>query len=551
MSSRLPVIAAALLLTATSCIEINSGLGGDLIPVARTYDIYSVDIPMEEILLKKADSLDARSTTRMAIGSVRDGDGYLTTRGCAVSLVPLFDTLDFGTNPVFKSFHFSAAADSASVADKNQDGILQNVRVYELSEAIDPMFPYDCNAIPAHLSGTITSGTPVINGTDSLSFDFSESFGRRFLSITQAELDDIKVYRKRFPGIYIETDNPIGMGGRIDLYELQLDYDTDYHTIDGNFANLKFESTYDGVKKDTSFIFYFGATYIEDDTDSLLINTTKGSLPQICFNMCGGRSRREGPASEYLYAEGSGGLKPVISAKYMADELAGAIALKGGNPAKAFVNQATMVLPFEFPEDVSTIFRYPEVLCPNVRIHYQDTTGGGSRTCVSYQVLTDYSNENEDKGEIDRFMSHYAPSFTYHMNSLLSLASSDREALEGGDYDVWFLPMANETVTTSSSSSSSDLSDYYQYLAYQSYYNNMYGGYGGYGGYGYGGYGYGSDYYSSYYYNYMLAAMYSSDSSTTTTSLQRDSNRYYLARLNGPGKEDHPFLRVTFSVPKE
>ena len=102
------------------------------------------------------------------------------------------------------------------------------------------------------------------------------------------------------------------------------------------------------------------------------------------------------------------------------------------------------------------------------------------------------------------------------------------------------------------------MSDYYQMLAMQNYYNNMYyGGYGGYGygygGYGYGGYGgYGYSPYSNYYSMMMLANMYGSSSSSTSTQDMLDKDRYYCGTLYGPTWSDEslrPRLELTFSIP--
>ena len=81
-------------------------------------------------------------------------------------------------------------------------------------------------------------------------------------------------------------------------------------------------------------------------------------------------------------------------------------------------------------------------------------------------------------------------------------------------------------------------------------------GYGGYGGYGYGGYGYGG--YGGYgynnYYNYLMMAQYASasnSSTTTSSSVELDKDRFYSAVLNGPGASDSPKLKITFSAPKK
>ena len=90
------------------------------------------------------------------------------------------------------------------------------------------------------------------------------------------------------------------------------------------------------------------------------------------------------------------------------------------------------------------------------------------------------------------------------------------------------------------------VSELYNYLAYQSYYNDMYGY-----GYGYGSYG---NYYSNYYTYAMMAAMYSSSSTTESISVQLDKDRYYNAVLNGPDSPDEskvPQLKLTFAIPIE
>ena len=87
-------------------------------------------------------------------------------------------------------------------------------------------------------------------------------------------------------------------------------------------------------------------------------------------------------------------------------------------------------------------------------------------------------------------------------------------------------------------------------LAFCSTYIGTCNGYGGYGGYGYG------DYYGyNNYYNYYMMAAYanaSSSSSTTSSAMELDRDRFYNARLNGPGAtSDKPSLKITFSAPKK
>ena len=566
MKSRITAIAAALL-CCLSCIDIDNELGGNLIPNNQTYTIHPVraQLPYGAISARLTDSLSGYSQTRITIGAIRDEVFGLTTRSCALSIVPAYDTLDFGNLDATKvvKFHFAAALDSVSVATTDQSAIIQQVRVHSLASPIEPGKDYNCLGSVKHTQQSIVKGTPTINGRDSLSFDFTEEYARRFLSITQEDLQDFSAYSKKLPGILIRTDAPAGNGGRINIFELQTGYSASEKYVTGNYAtlHLKCDYDYDGVaEKDTTFHFVYGLTAFAD-IDSLMTNSSlsRGSYPEYALNLTTHESKvLEGPAKEEVLIEGGGGLKPVISAlelKHLAEDL---IRAKGGIPEQAVINKASLVLPFPFPADYREMYKFPQVLSPTCRLRQSDTL-------VTFSSLTDAAASSENQGEINRSTLCYEPDITYHLQELLKIKETPqsgesatdairRRKLLGGQFDIWLIITAHETITTESSSS--DLSDYYQMLAYQNYYNNMYyGGYGGYGyGYGYGGYGgYGYDSYSNYYnmmmyYNMMYG---SSSSSSTSTQDQLDKDRYYCATLYGPEYQDEslrPRLELTFSL---
>lgn len=569
MKFKFTALAAALFCLA-SCVDVESGLGESLIPLDQTYKIYptSMPIPAEALSARLADSLSGYSQNRITIGAIRDEAFGLTTRASALTLIANYKQLDFGNKAAAKirGFHFAAQADTISVAQRGQEHILQNVRGYAVSEYIDPRTSYDCNNaagnVKVDFGKSIIKGSPVINGSDSLSFDFTDEFARRFLDITQKDLDSVQVFTRHFPGIYLTTDAPAGNGGRINIFNLQLGYDSDYGTVMGNYAELKLTLDYDNdgkAEKDTSFFFIFGLTETMT-VDSLLDNYTRGSYPEYALNITGHETRaKQGTPTDKIAIEGGGGLKPVVSAlgiKHMAEKL---ISEKGGKPTEAVINKASLVFPFEFPDDYRDMYKFPVMLSPTCRMR--------SGSTVSFASLTDASSSDENQGDINRSTLRYSPDITYHVQELLKINETPvpgetetqkarREMLLSGQYDVWFIIMANE-VTTTTNQSNNDMSDYYQYLAYQSYYNNMYGGYGGYGGYGYGGYGYGGyggygyDSYSNYY-SYMLASMYASSNATTTSSETKlDKDRYYCAALNGPDYPDsslRPTFELTFSL---
>ncbi len=545
----LTIYAAALIFGCCSCISTNDELGSDLLPLDQQYDTFTASFPIDDIEMRMADSLSGYSQKRITIGSIRDPEYGLTRRAAAVTLVPCYDSLDFGDNPKFESFRMTLTRDTMSLASESDRNMLQNVNVYALEES--PKKAYDINALERgtvrHGSKRITKGIPVFNGTDdTLGIDFSTEYGTDFMNkLAAMGLDGstkaIDDYLNQLPGIYLETSDPIGNGGRIDMFELQLGFNTSYYYLTGNYAELKFTSTYSGKEIDTSFLFYFCADSLYS-IDSLLYYGTAGSLPQYCLNISSQETRHlAGPAADEIYVEGAGGIKPVISAKEIRGKIADEIARNGGDPGSTVLNKVSLVMPFEFPDDYRDMERYPQILSPTCRVKSSDTGD------YAFANITDYSNSYENQGDVDRSNLVYRPDITYHAQMLLGM---DPEEEDFSNYDIWFLIMYREIDESSSSSAyESDQSSYYNSLMYANYYNNMM-----YGGYGYSSYGYGYNSYSNYYAYMLMQSMYGSSSSSSVSYTKTlDKDRFYHAKLYGPSCADEdkrPHMEVTYSVPK-
>lgn len=545
MKFHIPALAAALF-CCLACVETNSMLGGSFVPATETYSFYTAEFPLDSIYVKMADQLSGYSDSRITFGAIREDEFGLTTRASAVTLIPLFDktkTFSIGNNPKFLSFHFAAALDTLSVLDASQENILQNVRVYELTEALDPAEDGDCNSTVEHGDKLITKGLPVYNGSDSLSFDFSEEFGKKFLTLTSDDLSSMKKYLAKFPGIYLETDIPDGNSGRINMMDVQLTYDPDYTAILGNYATLYYSAEFGGVRKDTSLTFYYGAADLYD-LDSLF-KSYNGTFPQYALNLTGQQTRgRTGAAEDEIWIEGGGGLKPVISARRLKKQVEEAIS-KVGNPKDAVINKATLVFPFDFPDDFEEMDYWPYRLSPTCRIETDDYT--------TYMGLTDASSADEDQGDVDRSLLCYSPDITYHMQEILKIDESKTDNtrtkyLLSGNYDIWLLVMAREEKITVNTASQ-ETKDMLNYMMYSSYYNSMYGGYGGYGGYGYGGYG---NSYNNYLNYAMMAQMYSQSTTSVSYEVKLDIDRFYRATLHGPKSAGSvPMVKLTFALPDE
>ena len=545
----------ALPLALTACVKMSDELGKDLIDKSLLFDTYTIEFPVEDILLRRADDLSGFSDSRIAIGAIRDDTFGLTTRSSAFTLVPALDTLDIGTDPRFVKFQIHFAADTISCADDSQKHILQNFYVYSLTDTLSNKNAGTNRDIP-HGTEIVTRGVPVYDGTDSLSFEFSEAFGKRYIEalrkfgpvlVDRSGSSPVSKYSdfiKEVPGIYITSDIPEGNGGRINLFNLSIlsVNSSSYYQRNANSATLTVSAVYDGVRKDTSFLFVPGEPAFYDEA-TYLANNQK--FYQYAFN----RTSHEAPeytASDWIKVEGGGGLKPVFPAAPIQKKVLAAIAAHGGTPEKTVINKASLILPFEMPEEASSLDYFPSVLSPTIR----NTNDEGT---VTFGGLTDASASSENQGTLDRSNLVYAPDITYHLQEILR-----RDDLDTKDNaDIWLLTVHSETTANATGNAEQDA--YYQQMMYAMYYNNLYGGGYGYGGYGYGGYGYGGYGYGGYgsnYYNYlMMAQMYSSRYQPTyTTTQELDKDRYYRAVLNGPaatsGKGRVPTFRVTFSIPK-
>ena len=551
---------AAAALLAASCVEVDNSLGEDLVDKTLLFDTYTVEFGLDQIQLKPSSELSGYSDNHVTIGAIRDDVFGLTTRESAFALIPALDTLDLGVNPEALEFRIYFAADTVSCADDSQAHILQNVYVTELTEPLDLDDRSTTRPI-AHGEEIVSQGIPVCNGSSPLTFYFTKEFAQKYVDVisrmgpvfkerTEDDVEGIDKYDDyvaALPGIHLRTDIPEGNGGRINLFQLSaLSVSNNYYYQNSNKAILKVRSTWKGVQKDSSFLFLPGEPAFFDESE--YVNNNE-KFYQYAFNRVS-HSTQEHAATEDILVEGGGGLKPVILASELKEKTLAAIAGKPGNQDKAVIVKATIVLPFEMPENYLDMKYFPPVLSPTVRTVSTDDDG---KETISFAGLTDASVSTEDQGDIDRSNLVYSPDITYHLQEILR-----RKDLESStDSDIWLLTVHTEKVATANGTLYDN--EYYRQMLYANYYNSLYGGgYGGYGGYGYGGYGYGYGGYGGYggysnYYNYMMLAQYmaASEQQAYSYTTELDKDRYYCGRLCGPASERKPYFRVTFALPKK
>ncbi len=537
-------------------------MGFDVVPQSERFITRTFTVPINNIHLRSIDSLSGYSSMRIVVGAINDEEFGTTRRNCALSLVPVVDTMHWGRNVHVKGMRLTTPHDSSFFRNPMEAHTIRNLHVYALKDRLDTtsLYAEDARYTKSNYEGcpSIVLGTPTCNGTEDLNINFTKAFAESFVpeKVLRGEeyteiVDSIYHYTQSHNGIFICSDEPVQGGGRIDFFQLDLTYESDSYMLTGGYAELSFTADYDAPdgsvrhQVDTSFLFCFGGTSFDENCTyyafNAVENETKGT---------------EALAEEYIPIEGGLGLKPVIESRElrtlamnaMKDTLA-----KYGHkdPEKAFtdrqiiINRATINLPYEFPEDYTMMNFYPRYLNPTVRI--------SSEGFVSYAGLSDASVSTENQGDIDRSNNCYHPDISYHMQSICQTKADDAAMLD--KQNIWFMILSNETIINKQKTSSEQ--DYYNQMASLNYYHSMMGGYGGYGyggyGYGYGGYGYGGyDSYSNYYNYYMMQSYYNSmnsgSSSTVTTMMDKD--RYYSGRLNGPKatKGEVPTLGITYSI---
>ena len=166
--SRLAAI-GAILLGSASCVDINEELGENLIPTDQKWDVFTPEaVDLKDIRLQLSDSLSGYSTTRFTFGAINDGTLGTCTKSSSFTLVPIWDTLDFGRNTKIQQFHFTAVRDTLSTVYDKDQRILQNVYVSELKKPLDSTVIYmgslsDPRVLEEYvdMSNRINVGTPV------------------------------------------------------------------------------------------------------------------------------------------------------------------------------------------------------------------------------------------------------------------------------------------------------------------------------------------------------------------------------------------------------
>ena len=494
--------AAVALLTVliSSCITVNQTLGSVYVPTDRDLKVKTVsfDLPVG---MKMADSLQS-STTYLMLGNLND-NLYGATRAEFAATINPPDTLPWGENPVYKRAKLQFLKFDTQALEEGQEELPQNIHVYALTVPMDSTKIYSNSLKRSDYSlEEISEGAVIYCGSDTLTVPLKESFAKQYMSATQQELDSADLFIKRFYGIYVTADKPLGGGqnGRLTKFS-------------AGVLKFTYNSTNDlGQTRDTTVLFPVGSSYATEiyshETEPMEVEGDNDL--------------------KTIYYQGMAGIKPHIAGEAIRDSIVLWASREGVDLKDIIVARASIELPFDVPDgDYSVVDSYPTSLYPATRYKY-------AYDDYQYYPLSAIYDSSYDRGDINRSLQYYKPDVTLYVQNVMKMIAAGKELNDS--WDLWFF-----NYYTGEEEEEDSTTDYYSNYYNNYLYNMYYGGYGGYGGYG--------DYYDYYnmmnYYNYYNS---SSSSSSTATIYSVDYINYCKGAINGNGAERHPRMHITYTV---
>ena len=417
----------ALLFAANSCITVDKTVGNKYIPEEHYLQV-ALDTFRLPLQVKSTDSIQTVSASYMTIGAIRTEEFGLAQFGTAGNICPTSTAFDFGEAPriisIYMLIPLAQTSDESTMArtsiyfDPAQANITQNFNVYRLNKYIDSTMLFNNSLKEEGYSPVpINTNAIVYSGGDSVRVYLDNSLGEELLTATDEELDDFDEFVKRFGGLYITADAPIGndIGGRMGIFS---------RSAAVIYMKFNFKPTWDeGLeRKDTLVSFTFG--------DSFCLNTISVSSKE---------SETDAQLEE-MPVEGSAGVNPYLDAKEFKSIIDNWIIQKGLDPAKVVVGKATMHFPFEFPENLDEIeYKYPPYLFPTQRRNINDTT------FIKYYFPFGDNGSNENPiGVMNRSLKSYICDMTATVQEFISKDASEID----DTYNIWLYPIVKETDAT-------------------------------------------------------------------------------------------------------
>ncbi len=407
-----------------SCITMDKTVGSDYVPDDHKLKVHQVSLPLP-VTLKQTDSIQGITSTYATIGAFRTKELGVAEFGVAGNIAPTSTTLDLGKDPVIVSTYLTlplaavstqgSLTRSSIILDPSQEGITQNFNVYRLSKHIDTTYLFsnsiteeDYNPAPLNISAA------TYFGGDSIKIYLNNALGAEILKASDSDLDSLDLFSKKFPGMYVTCNAPAGEmeGGRLNLFDA---------SSCRLYLKYNFQPTWDEglARKDTTVGFAFGYGY--------LLNVSKYSSDKLETN----------EQLEELPIEGIGGIAPYVDVKDLKSVISGWISLNNYDPSKILIAKATLVFPFELPENLDIVpYTYPSQLFPTNRKYVNDTT-----KVKYYYPMEDYNSTDNPLGVMNRSLMHYSCDMSDTMQEIVNKPESELDST----YSFWLYPLMMET----------------------------------------------------------------------------------------------------------
>lgn len=408
MSIRRFFAAAAFALAClASCVENDRALGGGLISEDFILETGTATFSLP-FTNRPSDSVQSSNSYHILVGYMNDPVYGTTVCDGASFVLPLSDTSDLGVSPKLISAYINLSIDSTYLPDASQEGIPQNITIYELNTKMDSLGIFNNSITEDDYSPVpVNKGTPVIYGDGNIRIELTDEYAGKLLATTVDEYQDFDLFRDRIKGLYIKVDTPPGhiTGGRFNY----LQFGTSVITV--NFTMNDPERGI--IDRDTTESFVFGYTYAKN-----YFRSTSGTLAN------------DDP-DETLYAESLSGIKPHISARALKDTLEKWLAGPDINGRQVIVSRACIDMPYKEPADYE-IFEteHPEYL-------YAFTNTPWATDSLHYYMPLPEIDGVASKGTPNRSLMQYTMDVTSYIQNLIL---ADPDSVDAS-YDLWIAPM--------------------------------------------------------------------------------------------------------------
>jgi len=209
------IILFLLFVLVSSCKKDPYQIGLDLLPATDTLNIKNNDSTSIIAYSMLQDSIRTDKTATFALGSLMDPVYGETTASFYTQFTPYTTSFSFGTNPVMDSVVLMLQY----VSVYGNANSLQSVKVYEISQPLDPTLSYYSGQNRGYYPTLLANKTFVPRISDSVTVygiktaphlrinlnRYTNYFGNKIISAPSGALSDETIFTEYMRGLYIES----------------------------------------------------------------------------------------------------------------------------------------------------------------------------------------------------------------------------------------------------------------------------------------------------------------------------------------------------------